>query len=184
MMKALVLFVTTLLISDQVLASGGEGVPTETLVAQVVNLSILVLIIFFTQRKKVAESFAAKKESFLKSVDEASASKKQAEQTFREVSDRLSEMQTTYSQQVEEAKVNAEESYRSQVANAKNEAVRLKSATQTGLDFEVQRQIENLRLETFQKSADAAEKKMEQSLTPDQQKAWNNHFTAGAQGVH
>ena len=90
-------------------------------------------------------------------------------------------MKSTFSNQIEEAKKNAEESYKIQVSDARNAAEKLKSMAQTSLEFEVQRQVESLRVETFQKSAEAAEKNLESSMTDDQLKAWNTRFkTEGA----
>ena len=90
----------------------------------------------------------------------------------------------TFREQVEEAKKGAEESYRTQLADAKNEAVRLKNMAQTSLEFEVQKQLEVLRVETFQKSAGMAEKNLEKTLSPEQLKAWNTHFVKAKEGAH
>lgn len=183
MSRALSLFVIVFSYNN-LFASSGDGVPVVTVVNQVINLSLLIALIYFTQGKTIAEVFKSKKEDFLKSVEEATASKKAAEEKFAEVSKRVDEMQNTFSQQIEEAKNNAEESYRDQLAKAKNEALRLKSASQTNLEFEIQKQVESLRLETFKKSANMAEEKLEKVLTPEQQKAWNSHFVADKQGAH
>ena len=183
MLKQTSLFFTVLSFSAGALASGGP-IPMGTVVSQVINLSLLIGVLYFTQRKTISQAFKDKKDNFLKSVDEASASKKAAEDKLSEVSKRVDDLKNTFTTQVEEAKVNAQESYRDQLAKAKNEAMRLKESSQTNLEFEVQRQVENLRVETFKKSAGMAEKNLEKSLTPEQQKAWNNHFTAGKQGAH
>jgi F-type H+-transporting ATPase subunit b len=157
-------------------ASGGDGVPMGTVVSQLANLSLLVLGLYFWQRKTIAAAFADKKSSFLKSVQAASQSKQEAEQKLEEIERRLQKMKSTYDQQIAEAKKNAEESYRVQVSDARNNAEGLKNMALNSIDYEVQRQIENLRIETFQRSAGMAEEKLGSNLTPEQLKAWNSQF--------
>ena len=176
------IFTLVLMNASKVLAAGG-AVPAETVISQVANLTLLILLLYFTQRKTIAQAFADKKADFLKHVEEASASKTKAEETLKEVTARVNELKTTYTQQVDEAKKNAEESYRTQLADAKNEAVRLQNMTSNTLEFEVQKQIENLRVETFKKSADMAEKNLEKNLTTDQQKVWKENFVS-SKGAH
>lgn len=178
------LFLWLLLTGESVFAASGGGVPMGTVISQIINLGLLIGLLYFTQRKNISQAFKDKKNDFLKSVNEASASKQAAEAKLAEVTKRVNDLKNTYGEQVSKAQVDAEESYRDQLAKAKNEAGRLKSSAQTNLEFEVQRQIESLRVETFQKSANAAEKNLQQNLTSEQRKAWNGHFTAGKQGAH
>jgi F-type H+-transporting ATPase subunit b len=170
-----VLSISVLLLSSVALAAG-DGVPMGTVISQLANLSLLVGGLFFATRKQISQAFADKKAAFLESVNAASKSKQEAEQKLAEVSKRLDDMKASFNSQIEEAKKNAEESYRVQVSDARNAAEKVKSMAQTSLEFEVQKQIENLRVETFQKSAEAAEKKLESSMTPEQLKVWNTRF--------
>lgn len=180
--KMALLFTCILLVSSRAFAAGGEGVPYGTVISQLANLSLLVLILFFFTRKMITQAFADKKAQFLEHVNAASKSKKEAEDVLADISGRLQEMKSTFNSQLEEAKSNAEESYRVQVSDARNAAEKIKNMTQTSLEFEIQKQIENLRVETFQKSADVAEKQMESSMTPEQLKVWNTRFKS--EGAH
>ena len=164
--------------------AAGDGVPAATVISQISNLGILILGLYFTQRKTIAKMFSEKKEQFLAHVEESSRFKKEAEDKLHEVTKRVTDMGESFDEQIEAAKKNAEEAYRVQLADAKNEAVRLKTSAKTSLEFEIQREIENLRIETFQKSASVAEENLSKKLTPDQMKAWNSHFAAGEKGAH
>lgn len=171
----LILSVSILLLSSVALAAG-DGIPWGTITSQLANLGLLVGGIFFATRKQISQAFADKKANFLESVNAASKSKKEAEEKLAEVTKRLEDMKSTFTTQIEDAKKNAEESFRVQVSDARNAAEKVKSMAQTSLEFEIQKQIENLRVETFQKSAEAAEKKLEGSMTPEQLKVWNARF--------
>ncbi len=177
-----ILFLVLTLIASTAYAAG-DGVPMGTVVSQLANLSLLVGGLFFSQRKNIGKAFADQKESFLASVEAASNSKKEAEQKLQEVSQRLSEMKSSFEVQIKEAQKNAEESFRIQVSDARNNAEKLKSMAMNTIEFEIQKEVENLRVETFQKSAGLAEKKLEESLTPDQRHAWNSRFS-NKQGAH
>ncbi len=181
-MIKVVLFIIASLTSSVVFAAG-DGVPMGTVISQLANLSLLVGGLYFSQRKTIAKAFKEKKENFLASVEAASQSQKEAENKLNEVSERLNQMQATFKKQIEEAKKNAEEAYRMQVSDARNNAEKVKSSALNNIEFEIQKQVENLRVETFQKSAEQAEEKLEKSLTPEQLKAWHSHFT-DAKGAH
>jgi F0F1-type ATP synthase membrane subunit b/b' len=183
-MKKLIFILLIVMTSSIVFAAGGPSghVPIGTVISQMANLTLLIAIIFFATRKTIAQALADKKASFLENVDAASKSKKEAQDKLNEVIERLTEIKNTFKEQVSEAKKNAEESYRIQIADARNSAEKLKSMTHTTLEFEIQKQVENIRIETFQKSADRAEKNMTQNLTPEQMKAWNARFAQ--EGAH
>lgn len=186
MKKILFVFIFLSFAIAQASGGGGHhetGVPMGTVMSQLVNLGLLIAILFFWQGKNIANAFAQKKENFLKSVEEANSAKKEAENKLKEVEHRLQELLDNYKKSVDEAKKNAEESYRTQVSNARNDGERIKTTAQNSLESEIHKQIENLRVETFKKSAEKAEKELTSHLTPDQQKAWNQHF-ANSTGVH
>ncbi len=165
-------------------AAGDGGIPVAAVISQIANITLLVGLIYFTQRKNIAAFFSEKKKAYLESVEQASLFKKQAEEKLNEVMVRLNTMTTSFDKQVVEAKKNAEEAYRDQLATAKNEAQRIKNLALSSVDFETQKQIENLRVETYTKSALQAQSKLEHKLTAEQQKAWNNHFVSASGGVH
>lgn len=172
------------LVTSHVWAASAGGIPAATVFSQISNLGLLIAILYFTQRKTISKMFADKKEQFLENVNAASKSKEDAEKKLQEVKLRVEKLVSTFDSQVEEAKTNAEEAYRVQIADAKNEAIRLKSSARSSLEFEVQREIENLRLETFQRSSEIAEKNLEKDMTSEQLKAWNTHFASAKEGAH
>ena len=153
-------------------ASGGE-IPVGLLVSQMANLGLLVLGLFITQKKSIAQAFASKKQDFLSVAEKTMREKKEAEAKLKEVADRVAQLKNTHADQISKAKVDSEESYRTQLADAKNQAMKVQDNALMGLQFEVQKEVEKLRIETFQKSAESAEKSLEQGLSAEQKKSWN-----------
>ena len=178
-----VISISFLLFSAMAYGASGD-VPHETVFSQLANLSILIFLLWFTQRKAISQAFADKKANYLQSVQEASDFKNKAQKKLDEVKTRVTSMEKTFDQQVEDAKKHAEESYRSQLATAKNEAQRIMDTAAHNLEFEIQKEMENLRVETFKKSANLAEQNLEKTLSPEQLKAWNTHFVNAAEGAN
>lgn len=174
-----------LVLQIQSIAWAASGtVPTLTVYSQIINFSLLVGAIYFFQRKAIAQFFTEKKESYLKKVNDASESKLAAELKLAEVTLRVEEIERTFQEQIREAHKNADKSYHDQVEDARFDAVRIKESANLSLEMEVLKQIENLRVETYQKSAGLAERNLEKNLTPAQLSAWNDHFIQGKEGVH
>ena len=182
-MNRTLFFFISLFVVENAFAAG-DGVPHQTVFSQLSNIALLIAILYFSQRKTIAEAFRNKKEEYLANVNAASKSKKAAADKLKEVKSRVTHLTKTFDEQIEDAKRNASNSYKDQIAHAKNEALRVKSFAKTSLEFEVQKEIENLRVETFKKSVDLAEKNLESKLTPEQLKAWNSHFSSQTQGAH
>lgn len=179
-----IVFFLTLFSSVTALASGGgDGVPGYV-ISQIVNIILLFGIIYFKFGSTIKEFFKAKREDFIESVEAASRAKAEAENKKKEVETRLSDLKSNFKKDVEEAKKNAEESYRIQITDARNEALRIEKEAETSVDGEMQKAIEGLRVEAFNKSVDMAEKNLEKKLTPDQQKAWNETFAVRVKGAH
>jgi F0F1-type ATP synthase membrane subunit b/b' len=161
-----------------------DNFPVGTVIAQVANLTILIAILYFSQRKSIQAVFIEKKETFLNNVKAASASKSKAEEKLKEVSDRLNNLKSTFETQLKDAEGHAQDNHRDQLATAKNDAMKMQANSNTNLEFEIQKQAEALRLETFAKSALIAEQSIIKNLTPEQLKSWNDHFVTSNQGAH
>lgn len=155
-----------------------------TVISQIVNFGILVAIIWYFAGGAIKNHFVTQKEEFLKGMESAALSVSQAEKRKSEIESRLIQLRNNADSDIEEAQSKAEETYRSQLANAKNEAMKMESDTQIALEAETQKAIEALRVETFEKSAEFAEQKMDKELTPNQLQAWNSSFPKRLKGVH
>lgn len=169
----------------QSLAVAASGaVPTWTVLSQIINFSILVGGLYFFQRKSIAKFFADKREGYLKHVNSAAEAKKAAELKLAEITERVNNIEDSFKEQIKDARKNAEHSYRHQISEAQREAERVKQTANLSLEIEMLKEIESLRIETFQKSASLAESNLEKNISPEQLKAWNSHFVAGKEGVH
>jgi len=165
-------------------AASGAGIPFATVSYQIANIIILMALLYISQRKTIASAFAQKRKDYLASLEEASEAKRLAQQKLDEVSSRLKQMTQTFDEQIQKAKLQAQADYQDQIEKAKAEAARLSGLALLSVEFEVQKQIEKLRVETFRKSATLAEQNLCKNISPEQLRSWNNHFSLTSEGTH
>ncbi len=182
--RPLFILAVGILLPGFVVAASGEGIPVTTVTYQIANIVILVALLYFSQRKTISQAFAQKRKDYLATLEEASESKRAAQQKVDEVSARLKKMTQTYDEQVQQAKLQAQKDFEEQLQKAKAEAGRLSSLALLTVEYEVQKQIEKLRIETFRKSADLAEQNLHKNLSLEQLKSWNSHFSLTSEGAH
>gem|GEM_PF-4973924 len=179
-----------LVISSVAFAVGGGHhesghIPMGFVISQVVNVGILIGLIWYFAGASIRQFFKSQKEDYLKGMEAASQAVSIAEARKKEIEQRLQKLRAEADKDVETATLKAKEDYRIQLANAKNDALKIEQETQVALEAETQKAIEALRVETFQKSANYAESKMGKGLTESQQRAWNKTFPNRVRGgVH
>ena len=174
-----------LLTNIAIASGGGEGVPSGMVMSQVINVALLIGLIYFFAGKTIAGFFADKKQEYLAFVEATSQSVTEAENRKKELETKLANLRKNYQGDLDQAKSTAEENYRVQLADSKNEALKIEKDSEMALQGEIQKAVESLRVETFNKSADLAEKNLQSQLSPEQQRAWNQTFAKRLKGgVH
>ena len=169
------IFSVFLLFSVQAFGASGS-VPIGTLISQWINLSLLILLIYFSQRRRVVEFFGDKKEEFLRAVEESLQSRKEAQKVLDEISEKLSQISETFDQQLEKAKEDAQKAYADQLQEARDQGSHWKQMAQVGFELQMRKQAESLKKEAFQKSIQWAQKSLKKDLRSEHFKAWNTHF--------
>lgn len=185
-----VLMILSILLLNTIAAAAGggghhdQGIPTGMLISQAINLGLLIAIIYFAAGKAIGGFFRSKKEEFLANVEMATKAVSDAKKRKEEISSLYAKLKANYDKDLQDASSKAQDSYRMQVADAKNQAEKMKSDTENALSGELQKAVEQIRVETFSKSAELAQKNLSTQLTPDQQKAWNSTLQSRLNGVH
>lgn len=176
-MKKMIVFIFFFVLLFSLKSFGySDSIPFEILISQLVNVSLLGILIYFSQRKRVIHFFQKKKEDFLKNVEQSRELKRQAQTHLEEITRRFDEMSDTFDKKVRDAEQNAQRAYQNQVNQAKNQALHFQEIVQRNFEFEAQKQMENLRKETFLKSTNIAESEIKGNFPPERLKAWNDHF--------
>ena len=156
-----------------------NSIPFGMLFSQLVNVSLLAILVYFSQKKRVVSFFQIRRENFLENVRESKELKEQVQSRLGEVTQKLNEISETFDKRIEEAAENAEKSYRDQLSQARTQALYLQKTVEKNFEFESQKQLENLRKETFFKSIQMAEREIKENLFEEKQKVWNNYFISG-----
>ena len=159
-----------------------DSIPVGTLISQLVNVSLLTGLIYFSQKKKVIQLFRSRKENFLENAKKSRELKEKALSVLEEITQRFNKMSETFDEKTKEAERNSEISYQNDVNEAKTQALRLHEIVQKNFEFEVKKQIESLKRETFLKSINLAEKEIKKKFSMEKLKAWNSHFISSQRG--
>jgi F-type H+-transporting ATPase subunit b len=175
--------VLSLLSSLALAAEGAEAGIPAVVWYQVGNFALFVLILFFLLRKKVVLFFREREEAFRQAVLKAKATKEDADNRKRQIEERLSKLEASTSQSIEEARVEAENMHRQIVQEAKELSVRLQEDARRTADFEIQRAQVELRNELLTESLAAAKKVLGEKVVEADQKRLQTEFVDKIQVV-
>ncbi len=142
-----------------------HGVPWgHLIVPQTINFAIFAGILIFLLRKPVKEFFSSKGKDFLDSVRKAEEIKLNAERAHNEVQTRLKTLESTATQNVKEAEVEAAALRARLIKEAQEAAVRADQEAIKGIHYEHERAIADLRTELVSNSIRFAQEKVAKSV--------------------
>jgi len=159
-----------------------DSIPVGTLISQLVNVSLLMSLIYFSQKKRVIQFFQARRKDFLENAKNSRELKSKALGVLENVTQRLNEMTETFDEKIRKARRTAEISYKNHINETKTQVLRLHEVVQKNFEFEIRKQIERLKKETFLKSINLAEKEIKKNFSIKELKTWNAHFISDQRG--
>lgn len=146
-------------------AEGHHGIPWGKLVIpQAINFAIFAGILIFLLRKPVKEFFASKGKDFLDSVKKAEEVKASAERAHGEIQTRLRTLESTATQNVKEAEVEAAALRTRLIKEAQEAAIKAEQEAVKTIHYEHERAIAALSSELVANSVRFAQEKVAKSL--------------------
>jgi F-type H+-transporting ATPase subunit b len=168
--KEVVIFTLLLLVvaCTSVAATGhSEGpvhVPWGKVGLQALNLSLLIVTIWYFVRRPVKSHFVEKREKFDQAKKEAQRAKEEAELKHQDIKSRMNHLETT----AEEALANAQNEAEKQRRNSKNEATEraknIVGEAHKSAEVEIQKAIQHLREELIGESMKKAKSQIANDL--------------------
>ncbi len=138
---------------------------------QVVNFSLFFILMFLLLRKKVVAYFAERDASFKSAVGKAQAATAAAEAQRKELQQKLSELESSFASNIEEAQKMAWAQHRASIDEAHEASHRLKSDALATATYESQRAREELREEFLAKAVAGAKIVLTEKIKdPDQKR--------------
>lgn len=176
-MKKLTAFLLLFASINALAAGGGDGgIPWAVIGQQVFNLTIVIVVLSMLLKKKIKEHFIERKAQFAQLVEKAEEAKTVAENSKREITERLQQLQTSAESDISRAKSEADELKHKILAEAESLSQRLKEEAKSTAAFEVERAKLALRKALLDESFILAEKKIQSEVTEEKQTQLKSEF--------
>ena len=150
-----------------------------TIIAQVVNFLVLVVILRALAYEPVAKMLKQRSDKIQNSLDQAAADRKAAEQTLAQYNSQLAEANKKAQEIVDRAELTARQEREALVAETKREIERMKQTAQAEIQNERNRAFEEMKAEIVTLSLQAAEKIVAKNLSSKENDKLVNDFISG-----
>ncbi len=164
-------------------AAHGEGIPS-IFYFQIINFILFAgIIVFIIKKKKLNESFAAKKQAFLDSMNQATRVREAAEARKRELESRLKTLVATADQSRQKARQDADALKASLIQQGEEMAKKLKTDVKKSVEIEVAKAEIHLREELLDAAISGAREQIKAALAGSDQKQLQQEFVEKIQVV-
>lgn len=150
-----------------------------TIIAQILNFLILVVILRAVAYKPVARLLQQRSDKIRKDLDQADADRKAAEQTLAQYKAQLSDAQKKAQAIVEKANLTARQEHDTAVAETRKEIERMKLSAQAEIENERNRAFEEMKSQIVTLSLAAAGKIVSKNLDNKENDKLVNEFISG-----
>lgn len=149
-------------------ASGGghhdEGIPTKLIISQAVNLVLILAVLFFALREKVAAHFKTRASQYTELVQRAERDRLAAEEARREIENRLNNLVATSDQEMKRIRTEAEALKQKIVADAEGVSKKLEEDARASIAIEIEKAKANMRSEILMSALQKAETGLKGSI--------------------
>ncbi len=150
-----------------------------TIIAQVVNFLVLVVILRALAYEPVAKMLKQRSDKIQGELDKADADRKAAEQTLAQYKSQLADANKRAQEIVDRAEMTARQEREALVAETKREIERMKATAQAEIQNERNRAFEEMKAEIVTLSLQAAEKIVAKNLSSKENDKLVNDFISG-----
>lgn len=178
MKKNLIFIFLILLLAKAAQAAGGahgDGVPIQVLY-QAINVTILISLLYFLTRKKVAAYLIGRVETHEQAKQQAQKAVVDAEERHKEVSSKLKTLQETEEQMIERARNEALEMKSKLIQEAEALSRRMIEEARKTTTYEQEKAKQVLREEAFDMAMKQAKQAIEKNLTSNDHKNLQKQF--------
>ena len=169
-------------------ASGGEhhdaGVPTRTVIFQLINLSLFVGVLVFFIRKPIRDYFSTRSLTYRDAAEKAERAIKQAELQKVEMAEQLSQLSSSADASLGKAKEEAEELKRQIIQEAENLTLTLRQEAERTVKYEIERAKAALRDEMLEQAIHVAQTRLDGKMAEPDQRRLQTEFVEKIQVVN
>lgn len=167
-------FITSLLFSTNLYAAG--DIPVDTIIVQLVNVSIFIGILIYFLRPVVKSHFSGRKNIYIETVGKAEELKKEADQQKAEIESKIASFKKTAEREMSEAKTEAEALKNSIIKQGEELSVNIEKEAKKAIANELEKAKQNLRAEILSQSLADARENFSSKLTANDHDTMNKRF--------
>lgn len=163
-------------------SSGAHGeahaveIPWTSIGVQAFNVIVLLVVLTVLLRKAVAMHFANRAKEYTALVQQAESAKKQAEARYREIKERMDNLEAGAEQSLVQARQEAEELKKKLATEAQTVSARLKTEAERTVATEIEKAKAELRHELLQSALATSHEVLKSSLSSSEQTKLQNEF--------
>jgi F-type H+-transporting ATPase subunit b len=162
---------------------GPVEIPWKSIFVQAGNFGGLLLILGYILRKTVRAHFSERRKIYMDLVSRADAAKQEAEKNRADIAARLSQLESTSKQSLQQANAEAAELRQRIVAEAKELAAKLKEETERSVRVELEKARAQMREELLAGAVEAARKALKEKVSGAEQMKLQKEFVDKIQVV-
>lgn len=164
-----------ILVSGNLLAAG-DGIPTDLITVQLVNVVIFVgLLVWFT-RPLIKAHFTNRKNLYIETVNQAQKLKEQADAEKAEIETKIANFKKTAEEEIARAKKESEELKQKIIDQGNELAKTIEAEAQKSIANELEKAKESLKKSILEQSLNEARTKFASNLSQDDHNKMNKRF--------
>ena len=162
---------------------GDEGVPWSFIGHQTLNFVAVCLLLYFLLRNKVRTHFAERQQNFTELISKAERAKQAADESRREIAERLNRLQATADEDLKKARQEAEGMKQKILEEARQMAKQLEADAYKNVSIELERAKLSLRQDLLRASLEETRNILKSKLSGNEQKRLKDEFVEKIQVV-
>ncbi|MCH2532978.1 MAG: ATP synthase F0 subunit B [Bdellovibrionales bacterium] len=183
-MRAL-LILLVIILDKAAWAAGGssDGVPTDFVIAQVINFLLAGGLLVYLLKSKVVEHFKERRASYTEFMSRAERAMKEAEEQKKLYEDKLNNLKQSEQETLAQARADAEELKQRLVSEAKATSEKLIEDAKKASQYEVEKAKAQLKDVLLEEAIKAADKALQQKVGDAEQEKLRSEFVSKIQVV-
>lgn len=151
------------------LASSGEhnqhdeGIPTQTIIYQAINLGLLLIGLFFATKKSIVLLFESRQKNYKEQAEKTEAAMKEAEKELSDIKSKLSNLEQSEQKSIELAQQEATKQKSKLIEESTQQAKKIKEDVSLIISAELAKAKTEIRSEIVSASMIQAEKNIKKS---------------------
>ncbi len=185
MKKLFITLAAILFVSNNAFAAAGgdHGVPWAFIGHQTFNFVAVCVILYFLLRNKIKGHFAERQKNFSDLITKAERAKQAADESRKEIADRLNKLQASADEDLKKARQEAEAMKQKIVQEAKQMAAQLEAEAHKNVSIELERAKLILRQDLLKAALEETKNTLQSKLSGNEQKRLKDEFVEKIQVV-